>query len=341
MNVLVGDIGGTHARLAIFRLAKDGPERDVLARRVDESRRYDGPVPLVRAFLAKLEEEEGALALPEAACLALPCPVVGGVCRLPNLHWEVEVAGLGAAIGIEPTLAINDFDALGHALPLLRDGDLVELQAGEPEPEGTIGLIGPGTGLGCGFLTWEGRGYRVHSSEGGHADFAPREASESRLLEYLSERYGRASWERVLSGPGLADLYRFLVADEHAPERAETRTRLEGEDPGRVITELGMRGEDPLCAAALDRFVSVLGAQAANLALTLQSTGGVYIGGGIAPRILSKLQEGSFLQAFRAKGRMADLVRRVPVRVITEPQAGLLGAAAALHDHLRPNRFRE
>lgn len=340
MRVLVGDIGGTHARLAIFRLGKDGPEREVLARRVDESRRYDGPVPLVAAFLADLKEERGAVALPEAACLALPCPVVGGVCRLPNLDWEVTVADLEEAIGLQPTLVMNDFDALGRALPLLRDADVVELQAGEPEPEGTIGLIGPGTGLGCGFLTREARGYRVHSSEGGHADFAPRDASECRLLAYLSERYGRASWERVLSGPGLADLYGFLKAEEHAPERAETRARLEVEDPGRVITELGLEGQDPLCAAALDRFVSVLGAQAANLALTFQSTGGLYIGGGIAPKILPKLQDGSFLRAFRAKGRMADLVRRVPVRVIAEPQAGLLGAAAALHDHLGASRFR-
>lgn len=335
MKVLVGDIGGTHARLAIFRLGRDGPDRQVLARWVDESRRYDGPVALVRAFLADLKEEEGTVALPEAACLALPCPVVGGICRLPNLHWEVRVEGLGEAIGIEPTLVINDFDALGHALPLLGDPDVVELQAGKPEAQGTIGLIGPGTGLGCGFLTWDGGGYRVHSSEGGHADFAPRDASECRLLAYLSELYGRASWERVLSGPGLVDLYGFLVADGHAQERAETRSRMEGEDPARVITQLGMRGEDPLCAAALERFAAVLGAQAANLALTFQSTGGLYIGGGIAPKILAKLQDGSFLQAFRAKGRMADLVRGIPVRVIAEPQAGLLGAAAALYRFLR------
>lgn len=327
MSVLAGDIGGTHARLALFPLDDGGPAREPILERVRPSRAYDGPVPLVRAFLREAETRYGADGRPAAACLALAGPIVGGVCRLPNLGWEVRVADLPAELGIDRTAVVNDFDALAQALPLLGPADLAELQAGEPEEGGPVALLGPGTGLGQAFLTWEGGRYRVHSSEGGHADFAPRDPLECRLLLHLSDRYGRASWERVLSGPGLVDLYGFLREDGHAEERPETRRRLASEDPARTISELGMAGEDPLCAAALERFVSLLGSLAGNLALTVQATGGVYVGGGIAPDILPALREGAFRRAFRDKGRMADLLESVAVRVVTEPRAALFGAA--------------
>lgn len=322
MRVLAADIGGTHTRVALFEVRDGRPAPDPVLEHVADSGEHDGPVAPVREFLDGLDDE------PAAACLALACPVTGEVCRFPNLGWEVDLGRLRREIGLDPTVVINDFDAVGHGVLLLGPDDLTELQAGEPEEGGALALIGPGTGLGHGFLTRAGEGYRVHASEGGHGDFAPSDPKEWRLREFLARRHGRASWERVLSGPGLVDIYRFLVSESEIAEGREARDRMKEEDPARVISDLALAGTDPLCQETMRIFLSVLGAQAGNLALTVQATGAVYIAGGIGPAILPLLQDGTFLRAFRDKGRMAQLMHRIPVRVILEPRVGLLGAAS-------------
>lgn len=325
MRVLAGDIGGTRARIARVEIRDD--EFRVLEKREYESGRYDGPAPIIRKFCSGLES------VPERACFGMACPVIDGACRLPNLGWEIEADELAREAGIPRLTLINDFDAVGHALGLLDDESLAELQPGTPRHGEPIGLIGAGTGLGQGFLLWSGDRYRVHSSEGGHADFAPRTELGSRLLDHLRQKYGHVSWERVVSGPGLLNIYRFLVEIGYAEERPATRAEMEASDPPQVISQKALEGGDRLCVKALDIFSSAYGAQAGNLALTVKATGGVYVAGGIAPAIIEKLRDGTFIRAFREKGRLSDLVERIPVRVVMEADAGLLGAAAVAADH--------
>ncbi len=321
MDVLVGDIGGTHARLAVMSLEED---RWKIRRQQDyRSAEFPGLAAVVRAFLATLDQ------VPDRACFGVACPVDTGICRLTNLDWEVDTAKLPGELGIERTRLINDFHAVGLAVPLLRAEDLVVLQPGRPEPRGALAIIGAGTGLGQSLLVWDGSAYRVHASEGGHADFAPRSRLEAQLFLYLLERYGHVSYERVLSGPGLVNLYRFLLDSGIGTEQRAVRSEMETGDPAAVISRHGLEGTDAVCVRALDLFAGIYGAQAGNLALTVRAEGGVFLAGGIAPVILEKLRDGTFLQAFTGKGRMASLLEQVAVRVIVNPNTGLIGAAAA------------
>ena len=321
MKVLAGDIGGTHARLALVEVT-DGATRIVHDRRF-ASRSAPGLAPIVRGYLAQ------APAAPERACFGIAGPVVDGECRTPNLPWMVSAPALAADIGIPHTTIINDFDAAGYGLGRLGPADLVTLQPGMRAEHGTIALIGAGTGLGQGFLVWDGGRYRVHASEGGHVNFAARDAVEWGLRGTLMDEFGHVSYERILSGAGLAHLYSYLAVTGFAAERPEVRLEMERDDPAAVVSRHALAGDDPLSVKALDIFASVYGAQAGNLALTVLATGGVYLAGGIAPRIIAKLGDGTFLAAFRGKGRLSDLVARIPVHVIMSPDVGLLGAAAA------------
>lgn len=318
MVVLVGDIGGTHTRLAVSRIGGARPE--ILRRKDYESRALQGVAEAAVDFLAGVRTEVAT------ACLAVPCPVHEGRCEAPNLPWEIDVDELRSETGLDSLRLINDFQAVGHAIGCLTDADRALLKEGEPEPDGPVAYLGPGTGLGSGFLTRGEGGFRVHGSESGHVDFAPRSDLECRLLLYLTERYGRASCERVVSGPGLVTVYDFLVADGYAKPDPELARRREGEDAAALVTEFAGRG-DPVARGALDIFMSALGAQAGNLALTVGATGGVYVAGGIAPGILDALREGPFVSAFGAKGRMRDTLARIPVWVILDDDVGLTGAA--------------
>jgi glucokinase len=322
MKVLAGDVGGTHARLAIVEI--DDADREVLEEREYDSREFDGLAPIVRRFRTEI----GTVV--EAASFGLACPISEGVCRLTNLDWEIDVASFGDEIGIAHTRIVNDFNCVGHALRFLGADDRVELQPGKPREHGPIAVIGAGTGLGQGFLVWRDGRYRVHASEGGHVDLAARSAVGWELKQHLQEKYGHVSYERVVSGPGLVDVYDFLVESGYEEERAETRSAMAERDAAAVISEFGLARDDPACARALDIFVELFGAQAGNLALTVRADGGVYIAGGIAPQIIDRLRNGPFLEAFRSKGRMSDLVAAVPVWVIVNPQIGLIGAAAAV-----------
>jgi len=282
---------------------------------------YPGLAPIVKKFLA------GAGAGPEAACFAVAGPVRDNAVRVSNLPWVVTAKELAEVSGIARTALINDFSAIGYGLSQLGPDDLVTLQEGEADAHGVIGVIGAGTGLGEGFLVWDGARYRVQPSEGGHTSLAARNEEEWRLAVWLAREFGHVSFERVVSGPGLVAVYRFLVSQDG--EDAGTRDALAAaDDPAPVIAERGLGGQDPRCARALDLFVSLYGAQAGDLALTLLATGGVYVAGGIAAKIIDKLRDGTFLRAFCDKGRMGELLSRVPVRVVISPEVGLLGAAA-------------
>jgi len=319
-HVLAGDIGGTNARLAIVSV--DEPARAQIVHEVRyRSSTAPGLAPLVTRFLAE------AGTRPDVACLGIACPVVEGDCEAPNLPWKVNGRALAREIGIPRTTIINDFRAVGYGLHSLSDNEVEVLQEGVAMAHGPIALIGAGTGLGQGYLLWDGSRYVVHASEGGHADFSPTNALERDLLAFLAAKYGRVSSERVLSGAGIVDIYRFLKSTGVAEEGAGVRDEMAGNDPAPVITRHGLAGTDPLSVRTLEVFAGAYGTAAGNLALNVLASGGVYIAGGIAPRIVRQLAAGAFMAAFRNKGRLSGVVARMPVRVILTDDVALYGAA--------------
>ncbi len=320
--LLAGDIGGTKTALAIYA-PEDGP-RAPLATATFPSADYPSLEALAREFL-----KENRLPV-DRASFGVAGPVSGGRSKATNLPWRIDEARLEEELGLGSAYLINDLEAVAHATPFLGPGDLYTLQTGEPDPEGALAVVAPGTGLGEAFLTREGRGYRAHPSEGGHADFAPRNEVQVGLLRHLLGRFGHASYERVVSGLGLPNIYEHLREAGHAeasPRVAGELSRADDPTPVIVNAALGDGERCGLCVATLDLFVSVLGAQAGNLALTVLATGGVFLGGGISPRVLPALERGGFVAAFGSKGRFSGFMGRVPVHVILHKQAALVGAA--------------
>ncbi|MBA2245062.1 MAG: glucokinase [Gemmatimonadetes bacterium] len=321
MRVLAGDIGGTNARLAVVEIAPGGTARILHSARYS-SQSYSGLAPIVRQFQAEVDVPV------ESAAFGIAGPVVEGEVKTSNIPWHISARALAEEIGIRRTVLLNDFEAVGNGAPWLGRENVATLQEGERVERGTIALIGAGTGLGEGFLVWQGGRYMVYPSEGGHVDFAARGELQWGLAKWIRAEYGNASYERVVSGPGLLNVYRYLAESGFAPERPEVRAEMESEDPAAIISRRALAGTDPLCAKTLDIFISVYGAQAGNLALTVLATGGVYLAGGIAPRILEKLRGGVFLESFSQKGRFSGLMAKVPVHVILSQEVGLIGAAA-------------
>lgn len=316
---LAGDIGGTKSRLAIF---SDGADpREPLAEETFPSGRYPGIEALIQTFL----ERKGLPA--DRACFAVAGPVIRGRAKMTNLPWIADAEAIQDKCGLRSVRLLNDLAATARAVPLLKPGELHTLCPGEPAADGVIAVIAPGTGLGEAFLTRNGTCRQEHESEGGHADFAPGSPLEEELLQELRKEFGHVSYERVCSGPGIARIYRFLK-EKGMEEPATLAARLAAvDDPTPIIVEAAFKEKAGLCIRTMELFCSILGAEAGNLALKTLATGGIFIGGGIAPRILPLLEKGPFPAAFRRKGRMADLLLRIPVHVIVEPRAALIGAA--------------
>jgi glucokinase len=264
----------------------------------------------------------------ERASFGVAGPVVAGRARITNLPWTMGERQLEEVLNLSSVKLLNDLAAIAYAAPSLKSSDLHTLNRGEPAPGGTLAVIAPGTGLGESFLTWDGVRFRPVPSEGGHASFAPVDALQLELLRYLQQRFEHVSFERVCSGKGLPNIYAFLRDSGHADEPEWLAARLaEADDPNPIFTEAALSGKCQLCVATMDTFVSILGAEAGNLALKVLATGGVYLGGGIPRRILPLLKEERFMQSFADKGRFAALLSRVPVHVILHPKAALFGAA--------------
>jgi len=320
--LLAGDIGGTKTRLAIYS-PETGP-RTPLVEATFPSGRYPSLETLVSDFLAQVDLK------PERASFGVAGPVVAGQATITNLPWVMSETHLETALGLSPVRLLNDLAAIAQAVPWLESDDLYTLNEGQADPGGAIAVIAPGTGLGEGFLTWDGSRYRAHASEGGHTDFAPTNPLEVDLLRYLLDRLEHVSYERVCSGQGLPNIYAFLRDSGYAEEPAWLAEQLaDADDPNPVIVNAaqGSGQQCELCVATLETFVSILGTEAGNMALNVLATGGVYLGGGIPPRILSALQGGRFMEAFRDKGRMSHLMVRIPIHVILNPKVALLGAA--------------
>jgi glucokinase len=323
--ILAGDIGGTNTRLALYDA---GNLREAKEIKVYRSGDYESLQTIILRYLEETREAIGSGSLTRAG-FGVAGPVDGDIVKLTNLPWVVDARQIAERLKIERVKFVNDFSANCYAVPRLGKEDLHQLGGGEPQPEQPIAVLGAGTGLGEAFLVWAGGKFLVVPSEGGHTDFAPRNPLENRLLEFLSERFGRVSYERVVSGPGLVNVYEFFREREQMPEAPEVHEAMRSEDPGAVISRHGLARSDPLCERALDLFVSVYGAEAGNLALKLLARGGVYLAGGIAQKIVSRLEEGGFRHSFEQKGRYTAFLRTVPTYVITHPQPGLMGAAVA------------
>jgi glucokinase len=339
MILLAGDIGGTNARLALFSAERTGDGKLSLTpvyERTYPSTAQPTLDAIVEGFLAEARATNGDLARGiTRACLGIAGPVENNICRATNLPWVVDGRAMAARLDIERVQLVNDFHAAAMGVTAVGPSHLAGLGGASPVARGPIAVLGAGTGLGEAFLIRSAHddSYQVVASEGGHADLAARTPLEMALLQFLTAKYGRASYERVLSGQGLVDVFTFLSGEPACASlvRDDTRAALAahgpGHDPAAVITRRGLDGADPVCEMALAIFSSVLGALAGNLGLYLLATGGVYIAGGIAPRILPFLQRGGFREAFEGKGRLTQLVRKLPAFVVTHPQPGLLGAA--------------
>lgn len=318
--ILAGDVGGTKVNLALYDFI-EGKLKHARDERYP-AKEYSGLEEIVKEFLGGEKVT--------AACFGVPGPVRDGRLRLTNLPWTLDSRELAVSLAIDHVFLINDIEANGYGIAELKPDQIFTLSEGDASLIGNRALLSAGTGLGEGLLIWNGRLHVPYPSEGGHADFAPRNEDEIDLLRFLKQKYnGRVSFERVVSGMGLTGIYEFLRDVRGLEEPKWLAEQLAAvDDPNTVITEMALAARSEICEKALDMFVSAYGAEAGNLALKVLSVGGLYIGGGIAPRILEKLKDGTFVKAFTDKGRLSQLLINMPVRVILESRTALLGAAA-------------
>jgi glucokinase len=325
--ILAGDVGGTKVDLALCKF--DNGQLLTVHDHKYHAREFPGLVQVVEAFLEECKQTLGQPVDVLAACFGVPGPVRHGRLKLTNLPWVLDSNQLRVDLKIEHVFLINDLEANGYGIAELTPDQILVLSKGDPAAEGNRGLIAAGTGLGEAILVWNGHSHLPMASEGGHSDFAARNEEEIGLLRYLQKVVGgRVSSERVISGIGLANVYAYCRDVKGLEEPQWLKDRMRAEDPNAVIGELGESGASELCVEALHIFVSAYGAEAGNLALKILSVGGMYVGGGIAPKLLKKMQDGTFMKAFTDKGRLSDLLVQTPVRLILESRAALMGAAA-------------
>jgi glucokinase len=317
--ILAGDIGGTNARLAYFQ-PQNGHLR-LVSERTFPSREHSELGEIVNQFL----DDSGNR--PEAACFGIAGPVRNGRVETSNLPWVIEQSRLAKQIHLPATMLINDLEASAWGIGALEDSDLVPLNHVSGPTVGNQGVIAPGTGLGEAGLFWDGSRHHVFACEGGHTDFGPQGDLQIELVKFLQARFGHVSYERILSGPGLVNVYEFLRDTGCGKESEEFAAALKKGDPAAVISRAALEGSLPLAEKALDLWIEVYGAEAANLALKVMATGGLFLAGGISPKILSKLKGPLFMKHFVEKGRLRPLLEAIPVHVVTNEKAGLLGAA--------------
>jgi glucokinase len=324
--MLAGDIGGTKTNLGLFEPGSGRPLMRVVA-----------SYPSYSA--SSLEEIIGEFltlhpARVSAACFGIAGPVIKGVVKTTNLSWIVSESGLRERFSWDNVKLVNDLAATARSIPALEHSEACDLNPGRPDPQGTVGVVAPGTGLGMALLFFVNGKPHPLASEGGHVEFAPRDLKEIELLKHLFSKMPHVSVERLVSGPGLFTIYSWLKEYHHHTEPKWLLELFSLRDPSQVISEVAIEEREPLCIESLDLFTTILGSTAGNLALTAMTTGGIYLAGGIVPKILSKLRAGGFMKAFRAKGRFEEFLSEVPVRVVLNDKAALLGAACCASDLL-------
>jgi glucokinase len=323
VRVLAGDIGGTKTAVAI---AEVGPRAlSFLRTRIYPSGAWPGLEAIVEDFLSKESDR------PVAAVFGVAGPVRDGRAKVTKLPWSIDQRRLARRLRISPVTVLNDFVAAALGIPRVSQRNLTVLVPGDAEPGGPIGVIGAGTGLGQAALVQIRGDWTALASEGGHADFGPRDEREDRLVQFLRARFGRVSRDRLLSGEGLGHIYDFVKSDHRSDAHPDVSRAISKGDRAAVITRFALSGRDPLCREALEIFVSIYGSEAGNLAIQYRATGGVYLAGGIAAKILPALRRPAFRESFRSKPPMEALLAQIPVRVVREPRLGLIGAAGAAY----------
>ena len=317
--ILAADVGGTKTNVGFFGIQSG--KLVCVAEETYQNERYKNLTQILGLFI----KEEAHQAT--SACIGVAGPVQNGRCVVTNLPWTVDATEIRKSLAIEHVAVLNDLEATAHSLDHLEADQLLELHAGNPSVGGNRAVIAAGTGLGEAGVYWNGSEYEPFASEGGHSTFGPRNKIELALADFLIEQYGHASWERVVSGPGIVNNYRFLLKQNHRRANADIAERIENEGAA-AIANAALNHTCEICEQALNLFATLYAAEAGNLALKVFATGGVYIGGGIAPQILPKLRTPEFLAAFADKGRMRALLEDIPIRVITTNRAAMIGAAA-------------
>ena len=318
-TVLAGDIGGTKTNLGLFSMGRHRPRLETMETFL--SRDYPNLERIINLFVDKQKRQV------MSACFGIAGPVVEGRSKVTNLPWVISERRIKERFSLPRVCLINDLAATALAIPILSRSELYPLNTRRRESGKNIAIIAPGTGLGVSLAVFQGGEYVPIPSEGGHVDFAPRNDEEIGLWRYLNRRYGHVSIERVLSGPGLYGIYSWLKASMNYKEPAYLKKMIGDMDPAKAVTDAAIAHNNAVCTKALTLFVSVLGAVSGNLVLTGMATGGVYLGGGIPPKILPAIKDGAFINAFTDKGRFKELLEKIPVRVILNEKAALLGAA--------------
>ncbi len=323
MRVLTGDIGGTKTFLQVADIYPN--QYKVIYEREYRSADYAEFTPLLKEFLHEAAGKADLIL--GSACIGVAGPVSDNCAQVTNLEWRLDAAQLSKDTGIATVKLINDFQAIGYGLDGMSGQELHTLQEGKPLHHGPRVVIGAGTGLGEGVIYWHEDGYRILPSEGGHTNFAPADDLQVEFLQYLRRHEATVCYDIVLSGRGLHNMYKFLRDTGKAEESPALRDAIPVGDPAEVISRAALAGNDALAVQALDLFCAIYGAQAGNLALTTVASGGVYVAGGIAPKIIDKLADGGFMRAFHAKGKMSELMTTLPVYVVLNPKVGVIGAA--------------
>lgn len=327
-HILAGDIGGTKT---LLRLSAADRTHAPLLQTSYPSAAYPSLAEMLDEFLREAGEIDVC-----AACLAVAGPVMGRHAQLTNLPWDVDADALAARFRIPDVHLINDFEAVGRGIAALQAEDLLTLQFGEAQPQGLRLVVGAGTGLGVAWLVWQGSGYAVYPSEGGHMDFAPTSAAQYELLHYLQQRHGHVSCERIVSGPGLVAIHDFLRDSGRGKPSSQLVAAMAKGDAAAAITHAAQLGGEPIASLALELFIRIYGAYIGNLALLMLPRGGIYVAGGIAAKITLLLQHGDFVRTFRDKGRYAGMLETFPLHVVGNAQVGLLGAALCAREQIMP-----
>ncbi|MGE5196749.1 MAG: glucokinase [Anaerolineae bacterium] len=317
--ILAGDIGGTKTRLALFE------DRRIILEQKFSSRDFSSLSQIVQLFLSSTSTSV------KKGCFGVAGPVENRLCKATNLPWIVDADALEKELNFSDVQLINDLEAHAHGLSCLQEHEFYVLNSGKKGILRNAALIAAGTGLGEAGLYWDGKKHHPFSCEGGHVDFAPRDELEIELFRYLQKQFAHVSYERVLSGPGLLSMYRFLVDEGHEKGQG-LPSDTSPENAPLYITKKALNKEDPACVRALDWFISIYGSEAGNLALKFLALGGVFVGGGIAPKILKAMQSPLFMEGFTAKGRFSGLLSQIPVKVVLNENTALLGANEYLKD---------
>ena len=316
--ILAGDIGGTKTNIAFF--TGETPLQ-VVVEQTYHSREHPDLEEVVGQFVSQHQLHV------QQAAFGVAGPVHNGRCIATNLPWVVDAATLARELGLSRVWVINDLEATAYGIGALEAADFVTLNAGAAGAAGNAAVIAAGTGLGEAGMCWDGRTHHPFATEGGHTNFAPSDALQRELLQWLSSRYEHVSWERLVSGMGLVNIYHFLRDTHRAEEPAWLAEQMRAGDPGAIIAHAAQSGQSALCVQTLDLFMALYGSEAGNLALKIMATAGLYVGGGIAPKNLDKLKDGTFMRHFGAKGRMQPVLEAMPVRVILNENTALIGAA--------------